>query len=190
MKTMHSICLLVGTCALVGATHAANLVGNPDFDSGLEGWTLASASGPGTFTVDTATGAPSAPSIHLVPDPATAFGIAVQSNCIAIDTSQNVDLLFNMKATSGWGYANVDAYSDASCGTLLSALGTPAYGANGQWGPYSLPNAALPAGTHSARVVLVSSMGSLGSPGDAHFDHIAFGPTGSTPVTLQTFDID
>lgn len=187
MKPMHSIYLLVGACALVGATNAANLIDNPNFDFDLGGWTL--ASGSGTFTLDTTTGAPSAPSIHLIANPETS-GIAVQSDCVAIDTSQNVDLLFNMNATSGLGSASVNAYSDASCGTLLSSLSTQAFGANGQWGPYSLPNAALPAGTQGARILLVASMGSLGSPGDVHFDHIAFGPAGTTPVTLQTFEID
>jgi hypothetical protein len=171
------------------AAGAANLVANPDFDSGLAGWSEVAGSS-GTFTLDSSTGSPSSPSIHLVASTSGSASLAVASACIAIDASRHVDLVFQMSGVSGWGYASINAYSDADCATTPTTLGTPVYGASADWGAYSLLDQALPAGTHGATVILATSMGNLGSQGDVHFDHVAFGPAGTTPVSLQAFEVD
>ncbi len=60
--------LALGSALALPAT-AANLIPNPDFTNGVDGWTTITA-GNGTATLDSSTGAPDAPSIRLVANPA------------------------------------------------------------------------------------------------------------------------
>lgn len=171
-----------GSMLALSAT-AANLIVNPDFDNGLDGWTTFTA-GNGTATLDATTGSPSAPSIHLVSDPAVA-DVSVSSSCMAIDDSNNVDLYTNIKGNGGFAIAAINAYSDASCVNGLSAINSDSFPATGTWGTYSMADVALPDGTQSAKVVLTVTMGSSDSAGDANFDHVAFGPTGTVFASVN-----
>ncbi|HJT96672.1 MAG TPA: hypothetical protein VJ696_00010 [Rhodanobacteraceae bacterium] len=162
-----------------------NLVSNPDFDDGLDGWSL--VTGPlngGTMTLDDSIGAPDAPSLHIVGDQMS-VEVAAQSSCIAIDDSAHVDLRVLVKETSGIIHALVQPYSDAECTTPLDMMQADGPGI-GSWGAITLGDAALPTGTQSARVIVSADYGSMGTIGDTHFDHVAFGRTGTLPDGIET----
>ncbi|HSE11309.1 MAG TPA: hypothetical protein VLB69_01630 [Rudaea sp.] len=172
-----------------GAAGAGNLVTNPDFDSGLTGWTLVAPAG--TLSLDNSDGSPSAPSLHLVAFTA-ASGAQVESDCIAIDNSQNVDLYANVNVHTGNQNVSVDAWSSADCstgslGTAGSASLTPA---SDTWQEESNLAFALPGTTQSVRVVLTAGPTFGADVSDVKFDHLQFGPAGTTPVTLQSFDVE
>lgn len=167
--------------AYAAGAAAANLVTNPDFVINLNGWTAVSSGTP-TFTLDDTTGDPSPPSAHIVTDGA---GAHVYSDCVVIGTSQNVDYSSNVKVNAVGMYEIVWAYSDPTCSSVISGYSILAIGATSVWTQFSLPNYALPAGTQSVNIDL-NVFGSA----DVNFDHIQFGPTGTTPVRLQAFDID
>jgi hypothetical protein len=79
----------------------------------------------------------------------------------------------------------VQPYSDAACETPIDPVSTASVDANGEWQELALTDTALPDGTLSARVVLYASLGSDDSVGDALFDHVAFGPTGTVPYAVD-----
>ena len=156
---------------------AANLVSNPDFDTNLDGWTA--AAGDGTFVLDDTTGLPAAPSIRVTAG-GTTPDTSVQSTCMPVDDSNNVDLYVNINGTTGFAVATIATYSDADCANGLSAISSMSFPVTGDWATYSMTDVALPDGAQSARVVLTASMGASSDHGDANFDHVAFGPTGTT----------
>jgi hypothetical protein len=165
-----------GSMLAMSAT-AANLIVNPDFDNNVDGWTTATA-GNGTATLDPSTGSPSAPSVHLVANPADS-DVSISSSCMPVDDSNNVDLYTNIKGNGGFAIAAINTYSDTNCVTGISAINSDSFAATGTWATYSMTDVILPNGAQSARVVLTVNMGSSSAAGDANFDHIAFGPTGT-----------
>ena len=80
------VSLLTLGLASAGIAHADNLVPNPDFDAGLEGWTQI---GTGTATADDSIGLPNPPSAHLVVD--STQGIGLESSCMPVDDGDNYD---------------------------------------------------------------------------------------------------
>jgi len=169
--------LLFGASGLVALPAAAvNLVQNPDFDTDLEGWTV--TDGDGTLSLDDTTGAPAAPSMRINAD-GTATDTSASSSCMPVDDSNNVDLYVNINGTAGFAIATIATFSDADCTTALGAIASEAFPATGEWATYSMSDVTLPDGAQSARVVLTASMGASTDHGDAHFDHVAFGPTGT-----------
>ena len=171
-----------GSMLALSAT-AANLIVNPDFTDGVDGWTTATA-GNGTATLDPSTGLPSAPSIHLVANPANS-DVSISSSCMMVDNSNNVDLYTNIKGNGGFAIAAINAYSDTACVDGLSAINSDSYPPTGTWDTYSMTDVILPNGTQSAKVVLTVTMGSSDSAGDANFDHVAFGPTGTVFASVN-----
>jgi hypothetical protein len=165
-----------GSMLALSAT-AANLIVNPDFTNGVDGWTTATA-GNGTATLDPSTGSPSAPSIHLVANPANS-DVSITSSCMPVDDRNNVDLYTNIKGNAGFAIAAINAYSDTACINGLSAINSDSFPATGTWLTYSMTDVILPDGAQSVTVVLTVTMGSSDSAGDANFDHVAFGPTGT-----------
>jgi hypothetical protein len=180
MASRTLVVLLSGVLAPFAA-QAANLVENPDFNSGLDGWSLASEAG--TVDIDADNGFPSAPALHLAGD--STSGAAAQSACIMIDDSANVDLRALVLPSGGTAALVVQPYSDAACETPIDPVSTASVDANGEWQELALTDTALPDGTLSARVVLYASLGSDDSVGDALFDHVAFGPTGTVPYAVD-----
>lgn len=127
--------LFIAGSALAGIVNAANLVPNPDFDSGLDGWSLSTTSG--TMTLDSSTGLPTPPSLHLLGDDLT-ISASVQSSCIQIDDSTHFDFYMDVNRGSGFAGGGVTAYSDTACSTPLDAtIGSSANGTNGVWARYS-----------------------------------------------------
>jgi hypothetical protein len=151
-----------------------NLVPNPDFDDGLDGWSA--ASGGAAFALDEAIGLPDAPSLHLT-------GGEVLSSCIAIDHSTPVDLRMLVDPRSGAIGAAIQPYSDAGCTVMLSPVfADPVAGSF--WQPLSLTGATLPAGTSAVRIVLDALLDGLGTVPDVQVDHVAFGASGSVPDAI------
>jgi hypothetical protein len=182
----------------IGAV-AANLVTNPDFDINLNGWTIGDISGGNgpfaTFALNSTDGLPTAPSAEFTTS-LNQFSAAT-SDCMAIDTSQNVDLYANAKIILGnvlstGASVAVYMFSDMSCGSLVGPqIVNQVHGSLGAWQQISSPNFPLLAGTHSVRIVLEVLGGSPGQPGigDVLFDHIVFQQTATTPVRLQSFEV-
>jgi hypothetical protein len=174
--------LLAAGALLAFSASAANLITNPDFTTGLDGWTV--SDGDGTATLDNSTGSPAAPSIQLVAG-GTAPNMSVESSCMQIDDSNHVDLYMNINGASGFAIGSISAFSDTACTVGLSAINSDAYAATQAWGTYSMSDVVLPPDTRSAKVVLTAGMGSSTTQGDANFDHIAFGPTGTVTASVN-----
>ena len=174
-------------CSIAGATtlslaHSANLVPNPDFDDGLDGWSMVGTSG--VMTLDGNIGFPALPSLHLSSDTLNpTLGTAALSQCIPADDSTRYDFFFNAIGGGVWG--GVDAFSDGDCATPLGSVNTEAFRSAG--GTYALTDFLLPDGTQSARVMLASIPAPLGSGEGTIFDHVLFGPTGTlyAPISIQ-----
>lgn len=182
---------LAGLClaGLAPVAAAQNQVANAQFDNGLTGWT----SIVGIASVDNNQGSPTAPSLQLLPDSANQGppSAELQSDCIAVDASQNYDLIVDMmQAPDGVTMAEALAYSDASCSSALGSAATvETFGGdpvgNG-WVRSSNLGFALPQGTAGVRVSLKVD-GTFNSGG---FDWVQFGLAGTTPVTLQSFEVE
>ena len=180
MDNALRILLFGAGSALAFSAGAANLIANPDFDS-LEGWSI--LDGDGTATLDTTAGSPAAPSLNVVTG--SMPNMSVQSSCIAVDDSDNVDLYMNLNGTSGSASVAINAYSDAACTNGLSALGSDSFPATNSWITYSTSDVTLPDGTQSVKIVLITSKTASGGQGEANFDHIAFGPTGTVAGAIN-----
>jgi len=178
----HALAIALGSVLALPAA-AANLVPNPDFTSGTDGWTM-TTTGSGTATLDTTTGSPDAPSVRLVSTPANT-DVSVYSSCIAVDDSQNVDLLVNLRGNAGAATLEIDTYSDANCTTALGQVASTPVQANGTWTTYTLEDVTLPNGSQSATIVLTATEGTDATAGDANFDHIELGPTGTVPAFVN-----
>jgi hypothetical protein len=172
------LALAIGSAFALPA-FAANLIPNPDFTNGTDGWTM-TTTGSGTATLDSSTGDPQAPSIRVVANPADS-AVSVFSPCVAVDDSNPVDLLANVRGNSGAATIEIDTFSDINCTSALSQVVSTDVQANQTWTTYTLDNVALPDGSQSAFVVLTATEGSDGSAGDTNFDHIQLGPTGTVP---------
>jgi len=174
----HALALAIGSLLALPAA-AANLIPNPDFTSGTNGWTMFTA-GNGVAALDTTTGDPDAPSVRLGANPANS-DVSIFSSCVEVDDSQNYDLLVNLRGNAGAATLELDTYSDPACATALSQIVSTPVQANGTWTTYTLDNVTLPNGSRSATVVLTVTQGTDASAGDANFDHVELGPTGTVP---------
>lgn len=176
------LALAIGSAFALPAV-AANLIPNPDFTNGTDGWTM-STTGTGTATIDTTTGDPDAPSVRVVANPANS-AVSVFSSCVPVDDSQNVDLLANVRGNTGAATIEIDTFSDINCTSALSQVVSTAVQANQTWTTYTLPNVALPNGSQSAQVVLTATEGTDASAGDVNFDHVELGPSGTVPAFVN-----
>jgi hypothetical protein len=161
-------------------TQAANLIQNPDFnaDTGTTGWSGSPIDI--TFTLDSTTGDPDAPSGNIV---TTALSGDVVSNCMAIGTSQNVDFSVNLRINDDPGVHGAGARLVSFTGNDCTGDSTTAASLltfSNAWTSLSKTNFALPAGTQSALVHIES-----GTITNINFDHVLFGPTGTvSPPTI------
>jgi hypothetical protein len=181
LPTPVSILLLATYC---GGAIAENLVPNPDFDTNLDGWTIVL---PSDTTLDNSTGSPAAPSMRMIAVDGTPAATAY-TDCLEIDTSSNVDLIVDIRSVTGTARASATAYSGAGC---LGPIGPAGEVSGGDplvdgWERGAAIDYALPPGTVGVRVFLSVN----GDLAEANFDRVRFGPTGTTPVSLQSFRID
>jgi hypothetical protein len=182
MDNKVRVTLLAAGCMLALSANAANLITNPDFTNGLDGWSV--SDGDGTDLIDDSTGLPSAPSLRLIAD-GTTPNMSVESACMPAATAHNVDLYMNIMGTSGFAIASINAYGDTECNNGLTSISSQSFPANQVWDTYSMSQIILPPATRSAKVVLTAGMGSSADTGDINFDHIAFGPTGTLPTSVN-----
>lgn len=144
-----------------------NLVTNPDFNTDVSGWSV--QTGTPTFTLDTSSGDPAAPSARMV----TSVVTDIFSDCIAIpDPTGTWEFAVNMRANSGvQPHAHLLAYSDANCTTTAKAISSLAgSAAAGTWATLSNPAVQLPGGTGGVGIDLSAS-----DAMDANYDHVVFG---------------
>ena len=167
------VSLLTLGLASAGIAHADNLVPNPDFDAGLEGWTQI---GTGTATADDSIGLPNPPSARLVVD--STQGIGLESSCMPVDDGDNYDFFMNALAHAGQFSGRIEPFSDTDCTDPLTTIDTAILSGSGEFGLFDF---ALPDGSQSAKVLLVGSVTTEGVFPDVNFDSIAFGPTGTVP---------
>ena len=196
MKRQGFIAFGLACCMVSGVTQANNLLVNSDFSGGLAGWTVTSNSLTATATYDGAIGSPGNGSAKLstpVGDLPTAK--ITLSQCVAI-AAQGIDFRgrYRTDQSTGGAYASFgfQAFNALGCsGTVLlnTAPSSTVYPPG--WTENQFNNFPLPAGTQS---VLISASFVKGDPASfapvAHFDHILLGPTGTTPVELQSFNVD
>jgi len=157
------------------AAQAANLVENPDFDDGLTGWSV----GTGAIALDDTDGLPVSPSLDVASTGSTT-GSAL-SSCIPVDDSVHYDFRVFAKGLGGITNAGVVAYSDADCTTEITSVSSEAFRLGPAWFPIRFDDTALPDGSASVSVFLGVSQGTFDPGGEALFDHVEFGPTGSLP---------
>jgi hypothetical protein len=177
MNHRLSLAVCIAACACIGSVHADNLIQNPDFDLGLEGWTQV---GSGTVTIDDSIGMPEPPSAHLTAD--STAGVGIESTCMEIDDSTNVDFRVDAQAPAGSFFTSVEAFSDATCTISNGGSSTSALG--GGMSEYDYLDFPLPVGTRSAKILL-SASSVHGNIPDAYFDHVGFGPAGTFDSSIS-----
>ena len=182
MDNKVRVTLLAAGCMLALSANAANLITNPNFTTGLDGWSL--SDGDGTDTIDDSTGSPVAPSLRLIAD-GTTPNVSVESACMQLGGSHNVDLYMNIKGNTGFAIGTINAFSDTECTHGLTSINSQSFPATQAWDTYSMPQVILPPNARSAKVVLTAGMGSSTDTGDVNFDHIAFGPTGTAQTSIN-----
>jgi hypothetical protein len=178
---------------LLGASiaQAQNLVQNPDFDTGTEHWEPASNA---TISWVADDGSPEPGSMRFNVSVARGTSTSVASDdCIAVDPSIHYDLLGAFKLIAG-SYVQLFFYTfgDAAC-TEAAEFGDPSISvttADGAWHDAMVSDFALAPDVGSVQVVLAVGVPYPETEAAAMVDHIGFGPTGSVPVTLQSFDVD
>ena len=170
--------------AFMSRADAANLITNPNFDQGLTGWTSQVIAGD-SFSIDATDGSPGAPSAHAI----ASNVYSIFSDCMQI-TSQNVDLYANVKVQGiGTTVVGAASYGDAACGeaSYLAENDMQWSASDTVWTEKSILSFALPVGTQSVFVYLKVF---TQAQADVHYDSIRFGPAGTTPVSLQAFEVD
>jgi hypothetical protein len=173
----RGLAFCIGAALVSTSASAANLIENSDFNTGIDGWTVA-AGDDGSASLDTTKGFPIPPSLHLVAD-GTLGDVSAESDCIAIDDSDNVDLFVAVNVAAGFGGATINAYDDGICSSALTPITADPLGVSGTWQTFALTDVALPDDTQSVKITLSATQGDGDDPGDALFDHVAFGPTGT-----------
>jgi hypothetical protein len=189
VRSIGTLVRIVGIAVFATSATAANLVINSDFATDTNGWANVSGT---PLSWDGGTGDPIAGSGHFL----TSLSVfAYVTQCIAVSAPQNVDFYANVRATaSGSGpfgpREGVDAYSDTTCTNAIGSIAAMTQPLPDDiWHTVSALDLPLPSGTNS--VLLTLSASSHGASGiDIHFDHILFGPSGTAPVRLQSFDVE
>ena len=106
-NAMRALAFGIGSALAVSAT-AANLVSNPDFDTSLDGWAV--SAGDGAIAPDETPGLPAAPSMRVTAG-GTTPDTTVQSTCMPVDDSNNVDLFANIDVKGGFAVMGFSTYS-------------------------------------------------------------------------------
>jgi hypothetical protein len=166
---------LVAGLGIADAAVAGNLLLNPDFTAGREGWALYSATGRIDLIQDD--GFPSGPSMRVAGDTGIT-GASAASGCVTIDASLTYDFALNVEPVSGHASGTVIGYSDPSCEDEIASIDTERTTTTGNlWLTLSLTDMSI-AG-RSARVVLNAEPDEAFGRGDAEFDHVLFGAHGT-----------
>lgn len=200
MRMRPVVAGLVAVGAIIVAdVRAQNLVPHGEFDDGLSDWVMSSSNNGGELVLDTSSGHPLAPSMLMHPG-GRPYTIADHA-CIEIDSSQAFDVHAwlnrdpqSVPQPSVTGVSiGIFPYAQPACEQALGAGSgfgfsyddCPVGGADG-WRYCALVGHSFDPQVRSVRIEF--SVGAQVTSGSV--DHLEFGPTGSVPVTLQSFRID
>lgn len=195
---------------MVSSAQAQNLVTNPDFDTDIAQWLL--SVGVGSITHDASEGSPSPGAMRFVgsaprvglsdeqqgtslagrEDGARGTSNNSRSACIPAAGGTRYDLFAQIKIISGAaGSAGVIFFPETDCsgsstfgGVVQSTI------VDGTWRTISSVDFEAPSGTQSAQVFLTLGVGFPATQFLGFFDTVRFGPTGTVPVTLQSFEVE
>lgn len=189
MRILTASMAAIASCAL--PVQAQNLVSNPEFDSGIESWELRAA-GVGTIVHVADDGSPEAGSLRLDrADETRGNSTSAWSECIVVDPAVRYDLMGNVKPVLGPATVFLVTFGDDLCvDTLGSAEFLTWDTPDAEWHALEASDFALPGNVGGVRVQLMIGATFPETLAGALFDHIGFGPTGSVPVTLQSYSVD
>ncbi len=193
MNRRLALLVLGGLTVLgMGRLDAANILTNSFFNTDLAGWTTY----PGAYTVahDPTMGANAPGSIRFTTT-ATAVNSGV-AQCVAVSPSTSYDVLAHFRVETGSALPNVRIqvqwFQDAACGSYVPGYppitNTPTI-AFDTWQSTSIAGLASPSNALGAMVTIVVHTPS-GGVAQLWYDDVQFGPTGSLPVTLQSFAVE
>lgn len=186
MRTLAAFLLFGASVA-----QAQNLVPNPDFDTGIDGWSTV-PNGAIEWVADD--GSPDPGALRLRLADARGNSTSTQSDCFAVDPSVHHDLAASLKLVAGVeAHIYSVVYVDPTCADPVAG-GVDYYGqvttADGLWHEVMVADFPLAPEAVAARIFVGTGAPYPDTNAVALADHIAFGPTGSVPVTLQSFDVD
>jgi len=181
---------------------AQNLVANPNFDTNLDNWTptFGSSDPLASLTLDATEGSPSAPSMLFTQlQPATMIDQReILSECIAVTAGQRYDLSYDTRrrpiaTASGM---SLRTFSDTACANSAAAqmptsANDPCAALPAGWLRCYHHAALAPVGVSAIRLSITGVLLFAGDPPLNQFriDNVRFGPVGTVPVELQSFEI-
>lgn len=189
MKRFDIRALLLGLISTSATPALAqNLITNPTFDTDYSGW----PAGDAKWVADDCCGNPASGSVTLQQHQ------SLVSNCINVTGGSSYDLTFwskfapvNVSFPSPNGFASV-AWLTACGGDPIGPPNTyPTIypGDAAAWHQLGATFVA-PASAHGVSIDIGGQNCGLSCGGTTWFDNVAFGPAGTVPVELQSFEID
>lgn len=190
----HFLAAMVGIAFASGASPASaqNLIGNGGFDTDLSGWVDGPLEPHGSsWSSSDCCGNGNSGSAHLL---GSVFSTELDSACIAVSGATSYDFVVQINTLPSGSVgpagasANLAWFSQENCTSQIDIqmmdLG------NSQAWRQTGATFTSPSNAHAVMIQLVSVGGGLSNGTDAYFDDVRFGPPGTVPVTLQSFDID
>jgi hypothetical protein len=194
--------LMAGLAAFLasGVAAAQNLVANGDFDVSVASWTPGLMTFLGWSSTDWQ-GDPTSGSALMTN--AAPCGSTGSSQCVTLPLplAASYELgaavfLFQSTIPQASAHVTVLAHEGTSCAGLpVGSFQGPIVTVPDQWISFLNPGIQLPPSTQSVTISLSVAKPFL--PGcvplpsaSALFDHVRFGPTGTTPVTMQSFSVE
>lgn len=186
---LNSPCLLVISMMALCATPALaqNLIENSAFNTDFSGWTGAGSG----WVADDCCGDPASGSVML-----REFG-ALVSNCIEVTAGTSYDFTLWSKfdpiiqPPESNGNAWINWSTETTCSSWNSFDPIPGFhlGSNAEWQRVGATFVA-PVGAQRVQVLLWPSVCGISCGGITYYDNVAFGPAGTVPVELQSFEIN
>jgi hypothetical protein len=174
---------------------AQNLLTNGDFDNppgNLSGWVAAGQTVPIWDGSENCCGGAGSGSVFLS---GTSTGAQI-SQCVPVVDTHGYDLKARVEGTTVGtnpfaSFTTMAIYWFAGLGCAGSVLDLQVVSQviPAPWTSLGF-SASPPSGTGSASIVLSVPAASLSTSPQAHWDGVAFGPTGTVPVTLESFSVD
>lgn len=189
---------------LPSVSTAQNLVANPNFDAGRENWTpqFSEPDPLVSLTVDETEGSPSAPSLLFtqMQEPAMTDQRLIVSACIPVTAGIRYDFSYDTRPRPTPAIASgirIRSFSDAACTTPGTSIQNSDSAKNnctaltGDWRRCHHHAALIPAGVVAVDLRVTGILMSANDPPFNVFriDNVRFGPVGTVPVELQSFEL-
>jgi len=197
VRVRVSVCVAIAALASVSPPlPAQNLIANPGFDSDLSGWTV--ILGSASWSPLDCCGNSGSGSASLRAGPGGTGPTYLVSDCITVTPGSSYDLVVRAETLAvppdflaGSGTATITWYDNGvPCSNVLVTVEPGvSFGTDAGWRSFGTTFIA-PATVVAAKVTLIAAGGGLSQAIDVHYDDVRFGPSGSVPVTLQSFDVD